>query len=188
MSDRHDDLTDPPITATLEVRVKEGHEAELEALMSELVEAALTQPGYLGTSNLRPEHPGAPYRFMYKFDRLSNLQRWHASETRSAMLVRMAPLVERVEQGVHPGLQFWFDFPKDAGSAPPKWKTTLLSWAAIFPSVVAISYLMKAVGFHIHPVVDAMVLTAFDVPMVSYALVPFLGKLFRPWLFAKLTQ
>lgn len=183
---RSDD-PDPPVTVIREIRVKPGHESKFEALMAQLMTEAIRQPGHLGATVVRPQMEGHSYRFIYKFDRRSNLESWHASGLRARLVAPIASLVEWDRFDQYPGLETWFNLPPaPSGAAPPKWKTTLMSWAAIYPLVLAGSYAMKALRIAAPLPVQVLILTAVVVPLVAYVVAPRLGLLLHRWLYAGL--
>ena len=179
------DAADPPVTVVRDIRVRAGHEEPFERLMSALMTEATKQPGHLGATVVRPQLPGHAYRFIYKFDRRSSLEAWHASPLRAKLAGPVAALVEwdRFEQ--FPGLETWFNLPASPSLAPPpKWKTTLMSWAAIYPLVLGGSYAMKALNITAPMPVQVLILTAVVVPLVAYLVAPWLGRLLHRWLYA----
>lgn len=176
-------LSDPPVTATLEVRVKAGREAEFERGMHDLVQTGLAQPGHLGSTTLRPAKAGDPYRFIYKFDRRSNLIAWHQSETRQRLFAAVADTIDTSQDDHVEGLEAWFTFPGEApAKVPPKWKTTLMTWTAIYPTALVISYGMHFAKFEGAIPLRVFVLTALVVPIVAYLVAPRLAKALHGWL------
>lgn len=184
------DVGDPPVTVIRDIRVKAGEEGRFELLMGALIAEASLQPGHLGATVLRPPaQAGVPggvdkstYRFVYKFDKRSHLEAWHSSTTRAELFRPIAELVvdDRFEE--YPGLETWFDLPSH--SPPPKWKTTLMSWATIYVLVVALSYAMKAMKLAFPIPITGLILTGIIVPLVAYVIGPALGKLLHGWLHA----
>lgn len=66
--------------------------------------------------------------------------------------------------------------------APPRWKTAILIWLAIYPSITA---LMLLFGEHLvsFPVpIRTLLMTAVLVPLMVFVLLPALQKLFAGWL------
>jgi antibiotic biosynthesis monooxygenase (ABM) superfamily enzyme len=179
------DETDPPVTVVREIRVRPGREAEFEALMKAFIAEALRQPGHLGATVLRPEpqHGRDSHRFIYKFDRRSRLEAWHESETRARLFAPIGELVESDAFTAYPGLETWFELP--GAGVPPRWKTTLMSWAAIYPLVVLGSYAWRATGLEAPIPVQALALTVVVVPIVAYLLAPWLGRVLHGWLHAE---
>jgi len=176
------DEADPPVTVIREIRVRPGREAAFEDLMGLLIAGAARAPGHLGATVVRadPRRPGDAHRFVYKFDRRSNLEAWHGSDTRAHLFAPIEPLIESDRFEAYPGLETWFELP--GASTPPRWKTTLMSWAAIYPVVVIVSYAMHALRFEAPIPIRALVLTAVVVPVVAYLLAPQLGRLLHAWL------
>lgn len=178
---------DPPVTVIRDIKVLRGSEGRFELLMGALIDEAVRQRGHLGATVLRPasavEGPHARlYRFVYKFDSRSNLEAWHKSDTRARLAEQIAELVELDHASEYPGLETWFDLPHYA--SPPKWKTTLMSWVAIYVLVVALSYVMKFLGLQLPIPVGALILTAVIVPLVAYVVGPLMGKALHGWLHA----
>lgn len=179
--------SDPPVTVIREIRVKPGHEPEFEELMGRLIREAIQQPGHMGATVVRPQRAGHAYRFIYKFDRRTNLEAWHASDLRARLVAPVAAMIEWDRFDQYPGLETWFSLPATPASiAPPKWKTTLMSWAAIYPLVLGGSYIMKAAGVTAPMPVQVFILTAAVVPIVAYWVAPWLGKRLHCWLHAGL--
>jgi antibiotic biosynthesis monooxygenase (ABM) superfamily enzyme len=135
---------------------------------------------------VRPATPDGAYRFIYKFDRRSRLEAWHQSEARARLFAPVEPLIESDRFDAYPGLETWFELP--GGATPPKWKATLLSWFAIYPSVLAGAYIMDALGFKAPSWLQTLVLTGVVVLVVSYVLAPWLGRLAHRWLYADSRQ
>jgi hypothetical protein len=176
------DAEDPPVTVIREIRVQAGAEARFELLMGELMAHAVQQAGHLGSTVLRPHGSASDgsYRFVYKFDRRSNLDAWHGSSERAQLFAPIAELTLHDRFEVYPGLETWFDLPPHA--MPPKWKTTLMTWAAIYLLVVALSYVMQALELRLSIPVAALVLTGVVVPLVAYVVGPLMGRLLHGWL------
>lgn len=185
------DAADPPVTVIRDIRVRPGAEGRFELLMGALIAEAISQPGHLGATVLRPRggldgvDRGA-YRFVYKFDSRSNLLAWHASERRAELFAPIAELVRSDRFEEYPGLETWFDLPPDV--VPSKWKTTLISWAAIYVLVVALSYIMQALEVKLPIPLAALVLTGLIVPLVAYVVGPILGRALREWIHAGSTH
>ena len=178
------DEADPPVTVIREIRVRADRHAEFEERMASLIAEAVRQPGHLGATVVRPDpqRPGDAHRFIYKFDRRSNLEAWHRSPERAAHHAHIEPLIESDRFDAYTGLETWFELP--GASAPPRWKTTLMSWAAIYVLVVAMSYALHALRFEASIPIRALVLTGAVVPLVAYVVAPRLGRLLHGWLHA----
>ncbi len=150
---------------------------------------ASAQTGHLGSTVVRPQMAGHAYRFIYKFDHRSNLDAWHSSGLRARLVAPIATLVEWDRFDKYPGLETWFNLPAaPSHREPPKWKTTLMSWAAIYPLVLGGSYFMQAVNFSAPMAVQVFILTAAVVPLVAYLVAPWLGQVLHRWLYQGLAS
>ena len=174
---------DPPVTGILEAFVDRGQEAAFEERLRVLAEVSLRQPGHLGISTLRPVAPGEPYRIIYKYDRLSNFDRWHASEERKELFEMVAQYAARAIARRESGLESWLEF-KPAGG-PPKWKSTIVSWFGIYPVALAWTYVMGWLGLgSLVPPIRILILSALVLPVTAYVVGPRIAHLMRRWLYA----
>ena len=65
----------------------------------------------------------------------------------------------------------------------PKHKVTFVIWTAIFPTVLVLSTALSWLPFEMGRVLSVFVVTAISVPTAVYILVPWLCRLFDPWVF-----
>lgn len=65
---------------------------------------------------------------------------------------------------------------------PAKWKTAILIWLAIYPSINLLFFFMEEQLIAMHPLLRTLVLTGILVPLMVFILLPFLQKVFRTWL------
>lgn len=65
---------------------------------------------------------------------------------------------------------------------PPKWKMAILMWIAIYPLITLIFFFFGEQIIQLPLVLRTLVLTLILVPSMVYILVPFLSRVFRPWL------
>lgn len=178
------DLDDLPVTAILEVTVQPGREGIFEEHLKALAQISLLQPGHLGLSTLRPVATGDPYRVIYKYDRRSNYDRWHASDERRALFAAVEQHVATVRHHEESGLESWLEFGSPGG--PPKWKSTLVSWLGIYPVALAVTYAMQAFGLReLSPPIRIFVLSVCVLPVTAYVVGPRIAHLMRNWLYAE---
>ena len=172
---------DPPVTGILEVFVQRGREAAFEEQLRLLAEASLRQPGHMGLSTLRPAGPGEPYRIIYKYDRRSNYEHWHASDERQVLFAAVAQLASRSISREESGLESWLQF--SSGTGPPKWKSTVVSWFGIYPVALGWTYAMKALGLAtLEPPLRILILSVLVLPVTAYVVGPRIAHLLRGWL------
>jgi len=177
---------DAPLTIIREITVRPGKEAEFEIQISHLIHEAVKQPGHLGTTVVKPTHLGAPYQLIYKFSKRSLLETWHDSELRRDLMEPILPLTLSDRFDTFDGLETWFDVPKPGG--PPRWKTTLVSWTAIFPTAVFYTMLIVGSNVPMHWATRVFLLTAFTVPTAAYFTGPFAFKVWHRWLYPSIQK
>lgn len=74
-------VEDPPVAVKVTRRIKPGRVGQFEEWVSGITDAISGFPGYLGCEVLKPGDPsGTEYHIIFKFERLSDLQRWEDSE------------------------------------------------------------------------------------------------------------
>ncbi len=173
---------DPPVTGILEVFVQPGRQRAFEEQLRLLAEASLRQPGHLGLSTLRPSGPGEPYRVIYKYDRRSNYDRWHASDERQVLFAGVEQHAARAVARQESGLESWLEF--DSPGGPPKWKSTIVSWFGIYPVALGWTYAMQAVGLTGLPIpIRIFLLSVLVLPVTAYVVGPRIAHAMRAWLY-----
>ena len=60
----------------------------------------------------------------------------------------------------------------------------LLTWLAIYPQVLLLSWLLRQLPLNLPPPVFILITTGIAVPMLGYVLMPRLTRLLEPWLSA----
>lgn len=177
-----------PITVVISRRVKSGREDAFEALSTKMTEAAASFPGYMGTNLFRPTSAADPeYRIIFKFRSQEDLQRWQLSSEREAALQEIEVLLDapsKVE--VMPGLVTWFSLPgQNPVQPPPKYKMTIVSWLALFPTVTIIFWLFGPLLEPVPLVLRTLIVTAVVMLLMSYVLMPRFTRWFAFWLFPR---
>lgn len=177
-----------PVTVVISRRVAKGREAEFEAASEQMTRTAAEFPGYLGASLFRPANPDDPeYRIMFKFDSRANLERWQTSSERQQRLESLEPLLvapSRIE--VMSGIVPWFTLPgQNPVQPPPRYKMTLVSWLALYPTVTLIFWLFSEPLAVLPLPLRTLVVTAAVMVIMSYVLMPRFTRWFAPWLFGR---
>lgn len=175
------------ITVVVSRRVKVGKEEEFEVLSLKLTQFATAFKGYLGSVSLKPSSLDDPeYRIIYKFDNQENLDVWLGSKERVSLLKQIEDLLqEESKMSTSLGIVSWLSLPgKPKVHAPKKYKITLVSWLALYPTVTIIFLLLGDVLAQLPLLARTFVVTAIVMPVMSYILMPRVTKLFSFWLFA----
>ena len=66
--------------------------------------------------------------------------------------------------------------------SPPKWKTAILVWVCIYPSVTSLFLIFGDQLALLPPMLRTLVLTLVLVPLLVFVLLPLMHKLFAGWL------
>jgi len=170
-----------PVTVTVSRTVRPQLQPEFEAWARGVLAVAARQPGYLGASLLRPGPRSRDYHLVYRFRDSEALRAWETSEERRDWLRRARPLVEEERVASTTGLEQWFSLPGRAGT-PPKWKTALLVIAAIYPLSQAMGLLVAPHLADLAAPVRGLVLSVGTVSLMTWLVMPALGRLFHGWL------
>ena len=72
--------------------------------------------------------------------------------------------------------------------APPRCKMAIVTWLAIFPLISLLSYATAPITGDLPIVVRVLVTTALAVPLMTYAVMPRMTRLFRRWLYPAETE
>ena len=177
-----------PITVVISRRVKKGNEAKFEELSSRMTETATSFPGHRGAFMLRPSSPDDPeYRIIFKFDTQEHLDHWFSSNERTQCLIEIEVLLEEPSAVTTlSGLTTWFTLPgRNPVQPPPKYKMTVVSWLALYPTVTLIFWLFGGQLAQIPLLLRTFLVTAVVMPLMSYVLMPRFTRWFAFWLFPK---
>ncbi|NVK41876.1 MAG: antibiotic biosynthesis monooxygenase [Oceanospirillaceae bacterium] len=180
--------TEAPLTVVISRRVIKGREAEFESLSSRMTERALRYPGYLGANMFRPASADDPeYRIIFKFASGKDLEAWQQSLERRELLEQIEPLlVTPSETETLSGLVNWFTLPgHNPVKPPPKYKMTLVSWLALYPTVTLIFLLFNDLLLQVPLLIRTLIVTAVVMVLMSYVLMPRFTRWFAFWLFPR---
>jgi antibiotic biosynthesis monooxygenase (ABM) superfamily enzyme len=181
-------IEDPPVAVNVTRRVKPERVGEFEQWVSGITDAISRFPGYLGTEVLKPGDPSeSEYHIIFKFERLSDLERWEDSEERRDWCGR----VESCEEGpaqrhVVTGLERWFVLPPSRDTPPPpRYKLVAITWLAIYPLITAVFFFLGDPLQRLPLGIRTLVVTAIIVPAMIYLVMPIMTPLFARWLYPR---
>ena len=177
---------DPPVTVLVTRRPKPGREKDFEDYVAGITQAAMRQPGHLGTNVFRPaKEKDRSYRILFKFDRRSNLERWENSPERADWHAIADQVSEAREVQTVTGLEAWFDMPDcPVNLHPPKHKMAVVIWMGVYFLVTTLTLLVGPFIADWPFMLRTFVITAMVVGLLTYFVMPFLTKLLKGWLFA----
>lgn len=70
----------------------------------------------------------------------------------------------------------------EAPRPPPRWKMAVLTWLALYPTLLLLTPLVAGYVEPLPPPMRTLVVTALVVPLMSFLLVPTLVRVFAGWL------
>ena len=179
-------VEDPPVAVNVTRRVRPERVGEFEEWVSGMTDAISRFPGYLGAEVLKLGDPSdSEYHIIFKFERLSDLQRWEDSEERRDWCGRVEAFQEGpAQRPVTTCLERWFVLPPSRDALPPpRYKLVALTWLAIYPLITAVFFFFGdplqrlPLGFR------TLVVTAIIVPAMIYLVMPLMTPHFERWLY-----
>ena len=181
---------DEPAAVSVARAIVPGREAEYEALVAEMSQAASQIPGYLGRDIFRPEDKGSPgsreYHVVLRFNNEANLRAWEASPERAALVARADALTqgqahtERVDDGT----KGWFSLPEQEHKPkPPKWKNTILTVVCVFILLSAVVPVIRHFTESWSKPLANLLSACILAPCITYIVMPTLTRLFKGWLY-----
>lgn len=174
---------DPPVTVIRSRRVRPGQEATFEDIMRGFIAAAARFPGHEGATILRPIDRADPeYRVVFRFDHLSNLQRWDESVERKQWLRRMREVTESEASQELTGLEAFFP-PQPDARPPSRHRMALLTWAVACPLATLIFALFGPWLMALPLPARTLLLTGVMIASMTYVLMPPVTRRLRPWLY-----
>jgi antibiotic biosynthesis monooxygenase (ABM) superfamily enzyme len=175
------------LTVVVTRRVRKGQREDFEAAMGEFIAFAMAFPGHLDIQVLRPGGgAGHDYTVVDRFADVASRRAFTASPEYAAWMARLEVLTEHgpnfEEMG---GTAGWFTLPEFPGAAPPpRPKMALVTFLGVYPLTSLLPGFAKGVLPAWHPLALNVVVTGLIVALLTWAVMPFLTRLFRPWLFA----
>lgn len=179
-----------PVTVIIRRRVKAGQETAYETWLQRLQHEARTLPGYLGVTTQRPG-PGGPREYVsaVRFDSLTHLRDFEASELRQRHEAEVLPLVEGdAAWEEFSGLEFWFSAPPGTVvPQPSRPRMALVMVAVVFGLVLVIGSAVNA-AFALLPFATPyplrLLLTiAIEVVLMTWWLMPWLTRRLAFWIY-----
>ena len=175
---------DEPIHIAITLRVRKTHVAEFERALADFASRSFAETGARGMHCLYPP-PGSAsteYGIMRSFASAADRDAFYRTALFEDWLARVEPMVEgRSNRRQLYGLEAWFRDPKEP--MPPRWKMALLTWIAVwFVSMLMRGILAPVLGPNVPQVLEAGLVSASIVVMLTWVAMPFLVKIAHPWL------
>ena len=173
-----------PIATIITRRVRPGSERAYEDWLYGVSLACGTFSGYQGTTILRPAAGDHQYVAVLQFDASQNLNRWLASTERAHWLKKLEAIdVQLHEVASLAGMERWFTLPEyGANHPPPRYKTATMILIGLYPTVLLLNLTLRDVLADVAPPLKTLVSLLISVPLMVWAIVPLLNRLFSWWL------
>jgi uncharacterized protein len=177
-------------TVVITHRVREGGHAGYEAWLTRVTPVCMAYPGHMDWQIIRPVAGlTSTYTVVIRFDRREHLEAWMKSEDRRRLIAEVQPFLAKADDFyIRSGLDFWFTPEGAKAQMPVRWKQFLVTWSAIYPLVLGVSWLvvpaMRRAGLAEWPLVTTAVGTGITVFLMTYVVMPRYTKLLKRWLFA----
>ncbi|TWT37815.1 hypothetical protein KOR34_27790 [Posidoniimonas corsicana] len=167
---------------------KEGRQAELDARLVDLAKRSLDLPGVTGVHLMRPPEGSDSREFHLhrSFLNREESRRFYESQLFQDYQREAGPLIEgrAVVRPLH-GFEAFF---REGAAVPPRWKMAVLTWLAVYPSVLLVS-LTVAPLLESWPLPGkTAVLTMLVVLLLAWVIMPRLTRWSRTWLRPELRE
>jgi uncharacterized protein len=81
-------------------------------------------------------------------------------------------------------METWFEVPQHPGlTAPPRWKMVITTWTGVFPLLGLLQWSLAPHLASLPLIVRVMLLSLIVVGLMTYAVMPRLALMLRPWLY-----
>ncbi|WP_206439440.1 antibiotic biosynthesis monooxygenase [Streptomyces scabichelini] len=158
--------------------IRPGKEEQFARWADDVDRTAARFPGHLGGVRLH-DSQGLNH-LIYRFDSAEHLHAWENSTERHA-LIRRGDEISDQAKSTNSGLDPWFTL--SGGAVPPRWKTFLITWAAAYPTLLALSTALAQLAPGL-PQPAALALTsAILTAVLTWLVLPRITRQVRPWLF-----
>jgi len=172
-----------PVTAVFTWDVRPGREREFEEWAHGVHEEAARFPGHQGATWLRAEGLRHRYYTVLTFADEDRLTAWLDSPERAAWVDRVAGIATAHRHQRTTGLETWFSLPGEAVPAPPRWKMVLVTFAAVYPLSLLFQAFVAQPSQEWPLPLRALAFPVIMVPLLTYAVMPGLSRLFRRYLY-----
>ena len=174
--------TGGPVTTIVTWEIQEGKEKQFETWRHEVEAAATTFPGHLGVNLIVPNNRSREYTVIFRFDTYEHLRAWQESDIRRDLLKR-AKLFQTTNPTykTESSLAYWFFNPK-MPVPPPKWKMSIVTVLGVWPLSKLVPIVLGPIIKNMNPIISSFFVSVCIVSLLSWVVMPILGKIFHPWL------
>ena len=138
-----DDSAEPPVAMVFTHRVADEKVPDYLAWRRKAIAAQAHYPGYLATEFFEPHGKLDEWVDVVRYDSLKDLEHWMESKERRDLLDELDSIVESRHAHRVTGLEGWFAMNRagETATGPPSWKQALAVLFALYPTVMALTFL-----------------------------------------------
>jgi uncharacterized protein len=178
------DSATEPITVIITRVVRAGSEAAFEDALKAFIPISFTFPGHLGAHILRPPRGGREYGAVIKFRSRQDWEAFLRWSEYASFLSEVEPYLEGPQQvETLSGLESWFTpLGGHLTHVPPRWKMALVTYVGVCLVVYAVNLALEWPDFEWPAWLRFFLSNALVVAGLTWAVMPVLSRVFRPWL------
>ena len=172
-----------PITLLITRKVAPDHHAAFQTWMRKGLLLAAGFPGFLGAGVLAPSTAGCSFLIMLRLSDADAMARWERSLSRRMWLEHGEVLIQESQSRRMTGMELIFG-KEETSPVPPRWKRAVSVWLFLYPVALCIN-MGILILFPSAPVFARVMMTSLvQVPLMIYAVVPLVNRVFSRWLYA----
>ncbi|WP_219701850.1 antibiotic biosynthesis monooxygenase [Marinomonas lutimaris] len=176
-------------TVVITHHVKDDRQVDYEQWLSEIIPISKSYNGHLGVQVIRPITDSAvTYTIIIRYETKEHMHAWMQSNDRQELINKVRPLLsvdDRFE--MLEGWDFWFTPEGSKALLPTRWKQFLVTWSAIYPLVLLMSFLVGktflVLGIQDNLYLRMLLVTCLVVASMVYIVMPRYTHLVHRWLF-----
>ncbi|WP_128378133.1 antibiotic biosynthesis monooxygenase [Streptomyces cavernae] len=177
---------DQGVTTVFTWQVEPGREEDFQRWAQSGVDLAADFPGHQGVTWLRPQGRGGVYHGVLRFESPERMQEWLEHPERIEWIERADGIATEITEHRQQttGMETWFQLPGTQVKAPPRWKMTLVTALGAYPVALLINVLLVPYAQPLPVWLRAALFPLLVAPVLTYAIMPWLSRLFRRWLYS----
>jgi antibiotic biosynthesis monooxygenase (ABM) superfamily enzyme len=165
------------VTVVVTRVVHPGKDKQFAAWADDIDRAVTAFAGHQGGVRLYDEQ--GLNHLVYQFDSAENLRAWEASDARRE-LIRRGDQISDEQRSTTGGRNAWFTVP--SSSASPRWKTFLITWAAVYPTLLIIATVIGRLAPGLAQPAALAINSAMLTALLTWLLLPRVTHRTRTWL------
>jgi len=180
-----DDDAEPPVAMVFTHRVAKDKVQDYLAWRRKVIDAQAHFPGYLATEFFKPQGTFQnEWVDIVRYDSVDDLTYWMESKERQALLKELEPIVESMHAHRVTGLEGWFALNRGRAatvSGPPSWKQALAVLFALYPTVMALTFL-NPLMHNLPFAVQMLIGNILSVALLTWLVMPRVSQFLNFWL------